>query len=249
MTNVKPELKDRDVLSEDEVRAMIEAAGRLPREFERLRARALVAVFRLTGKRVSEVAAMRMDDVWVDEDYLYMRFRVLKRWRRVRIMRGDQVLRVERRREDLKTIKRIRLDDPQYGWLAAYVLDWWWWLKKHARECEYLFPSMFYNPQTRRFFIKRGRHMTRVRIHQLLKELNPRAWPHLFRDTIAADIVRAGRDLINIYRVMDTLDHKTHHTAFNYMRRYAAQTIGGESPDRGGRDDKPTERREYPSGK
>ena len=208
MTNVK--VRRKDVLSEQEVQAMIKKADTLPNEYFRLRAKALISIFYKTGKRRAEVARLEMDDLEIVEDrFLKIRFTVMKK----------------RKKKLLATIreKLLPLDDPY----TQHIINYWNWMRKHHPECQYLFPS------TRSVFglglhFYPDKHLSGRQILRIIKALNPRAWCHLFRETMGAKIVRADATIMAPFRVMRRLDLEKPETAFRYMVRYAIDVIEKE---------------------
>jgi hypothetical protein len=60
---------------------------------------------------------------------------------------------------------------------------------------------------------------------RLIQSVNPKAWVHLFRETVGAEIVRADPSLLSIYKVMMRLDLESEQTAWRYIRRYHIDLI------------------------
>jgi len=79
------------------------------------------------------------------------------------------------------TIER-RLDLNHY--LAPIILDW---VSKIENPDSYIFPSRH-----------RGKHLSRVRAWELLKQLDERIWPHLFRHSLATLMAEAGASAIEM---------------------------------------------------
>jgi hypothetical protein len=65
-----------------------------------------------------------------------------------------------------------------------------------------------------------GRHILRI-----IKELDPQVWCHLFRETVAAEVVKSDSSLIGVFKIMMRLDLEEETTAWNYMRRFAVDII------------------------
>lgn len=204
MTNVKVDRKG--VLSNREFQEMISKAAEIPLEYFRLRALALLTIFRRTGKRRSEVAVLEMGDLEIKEENLSLTFTVVKK-------RKKSV--IAKRRE-----KQIPLSDP----LAQHIVNCWNWMRKNYPKSKYLFPS------TRSVFggslaFYHDKHLSGRQILRIIKELNPKAWCHLFRETVGAEVVKNDPSLIGVFKVMMRLDLEKETTAWNYMRRYAADVI------------------------
>lgn len=215
MTNAKVERKD--VLSEQEIETMIQRADKLKPEYFRLRAKALVAIFR-SGKRRAEVATLEKSDLRVEGQFLYITFTTVKK-------RKKKVLATRR-------TKRFPLESH----FAQFILEYSSWMQKHHPECRYLFPSI-----TSVFGVglafNKERHLSGRQILRIIKQLNPKAWCHLFRETRGAEVVRADEkrlgeaSLLTVYRVKRALDLERETTAWNYINRYATETIETEETE------------------
>lgn len=212
MTNAKTQRKD--VLSDREIEAMIAEAEKIKSHYFRLRAKALVSLF-ITGKRREEVATLETADLEVKEGFLYITFMVVKK-------RKKKVLATRR-------IKRFPVESKY----AQYIMDYQSWMKKNHPECKYLFPSVTSVFGLGLAFHK-DKHLSGRQILRVIKQLNPKAWCHLFRETRGAEVVRADErkrgeaSLLTIYRVQRALDLERATTAMNYINRYATETIERE---------------------
>ena len=215
MTNVKVDRKG--ILSAQEIDDMLEKTNALKPEYFRLRAKAIVGLFK-TGKRRAEVAGLEQTDLRVEGGFLYITFTVVKK----------------RKKETLVTrrTKRFRLTDR----FAQCIVEYWSFMQQNCPKCKYLFPSV------RSVFgealaISQSRHLSGRQILRIIKQLNPNAWCHLFRETRGAEVVRADEkrlgeaSLITVYRVKHALDLKREATAWNYINRYATETIETEKEE------------------
>jgi len=114
-------------------------------------------------------------------------------------------------------------------------MEYWKYMNKNYPDCKYFFPSV------RSVFgealaISRDRHLSGRQILRIIKQLDENAWCHLFRETRGADVVRAderkGRlSIFTVYRVKHALDLEREATAWNYINRYATETIEGEEEE------------------
>lgn len=215
MTNSKTQRKG--VLSNKEIDRMLKKAETLKSEYFRLRAKALVSIFK-TGKRRASVSTLEMDDLEVKDDFLYITFTVVKK-------RKKNVLSKRR-------TKRF----PSASRYSHFIVEYWEYLKQHHPDCEYFFPS------TRSVFgqalaFYKDKHLSGRQILRIIKELNEKAWCHLFRETRGAEIVRADEkrlgeaSILTVYRVKRALDLEKETTAWNYINRYATETIETEDMD------------------
>ena len=217
MTFVKVQRKD--VLSQKELEDMIKRADSLKCEYFRLRAKALIALF-ASGKRREEVATLTMDDLYVNGEFLYVRFTVVKK----------------RKKQVITKVREKKY--PLNNMFTQFILDYWHWMQKHHPECKYLFPSVT-NVFGRALAFHKDKHLTGRQILNIIKDLNPKAWCHLFRETRAANVIRAdqakGRlDIFTVYKVMFSLDLERESTAWNYIRRYASEIVSPEDDIIGG---------------
>ena len=211
MTFVRVQRKD--VLSFEEIESMIRQAEKINNEYFRLRAKALIALF-ASGKRRAEVASLTMDDLYVDGDFLYVRFTVVKK----------------RKKQVITKVREKKF--PLKNRFTQFILDYWRWMQKHHPECKYLFPSVT-NVFGQALAFHRDKHLTGRQILNIIKDLNPKAWCHLFRETRAANVIRADQakgklDIFTVYKVMFSLDLERESTAWNYIRRYASEVVSPE---------------------
>jgi hypothetical protein len=212
MTN--PKVDRKDVLSMDEVDMMLDRADVIKDEYFRLRAKALVSVFK-TGKRRASVSTLEMDDLEVRGDFLYLTFTVVKK-------RKKRVLSKRR-------TKRFPLSSRY----AQYILAYWRWMREHHPECKYLFPST-HNVFGLSVSFSQSRHLSGRQILRIIKNLNEKAWCHLFRETRGAEIVKRDEaekgqaGLETVFKVKMGLDLERETTAWNYVRRFMTETIRTE---------------------
>jgi len=204
----------KDVLSTEEIDGMIEKADTLKPECFRLRAKALISLFK-TGKRRFEVATLENTDLKVNGKFLYITFTVVKK-------RKKKVLATRR-------TKKFPLSSLH----AQHIIEHWNHMKKLHPECRYLFPS------TTSVFglglaFHKDKHLSGRQILRIIKQLNPEAWCHLFRETRGAEVVRSDEkrlgeaSIMTVYRVQRALDLERETTAWNYINRYATETIEPE---------------------
>jgi len=103
-------------------------------------------------------------------------------------------------------------------------------MKQHHPECKFLFPSVR-SIFGQALFFYQDKPLSGRQILRIIKQLNPKAWCHLFRETRGAEVVRADEkrlgeaSLMTVYRVKRALDLEREATAWNYISRYATETI------------------------
>jgi len=155
-----PSLKDRPVLSQEEVNNMLEKADEIKNAYFRLRSKALVSLFDLTGKRRIEVATLKQEDLKIVDPYLKVTFTIAKK----------------RKKTSERRTKALPLKDKR----AQLIVEYAKWMRANHSECLYLFP------RTHNIFgvglaFYPDEHISGRHILRLIKALNPRAWCHLFR--------------------------------------------------------------------
>lgn len=212
MTNAKTQRKD--VLSQKEIKGMLRKADQLKPDYCRLRAKALVSLFK-TGKRRAEVGGLEQTDLRVEADFLYITFTTVKK----------------RKKKVLATRRTKRF--PLTSQFAQYIMEYLDYMKQHHPKCKFLFPSVRSIFGQALFFYP-DKPLSGRQILRIIKQLNPKAWCHLFRETRGAEVVRADEkrlgeaSLMTVYRVKRALDLEREATAWNYISRYATETLEAE---------------------
>ena len=102
---------------------------------------------------------------------------------------------------------------------------------------EYLSVLQRMNPKPRYFFprtktlwggsyiIDCASHISGRTVFNLVRALSSDVWPHLFRETVAADVIRDDSSIISAFVVQRRLDLSDVRTGFNYLRRFASDII------------------------
>jgi len=195
-----------DILRKPEIDIMLKDAEST---YNGERLQCIMALAWMFGKRINEILRLKRDDVWVDGGFLFVRFLVSKKKTR----EGSPIPK--------PFLKRIRLEHPY----VQYVLSWIEKIKDG-----YLFPS-HREPTT--FRVKRkdketgqvikiyeyereGGYVSDRRVRQQLKQVNPKAWLHLFRESLATYMAEHGateEDLMHWFD-WDRVD-----TAHEYVKR------------------------------
>jgi len=177
----------------------------------------LIALLWLFGKRIYEVLQLKRKNIWIEGRYLYVRFLVLKTKRKEVI--------------PVAVLKRITLSNPY----TKYVLQW---LERIGEEPEkYIFPGHsrgktikvraklirafpdgsrdFY---TKEYIYERTRTgiMSPETAWKIVKFLNPKAWLHLFRESVAT--IMAEKEATE-EELMHWFDWEKVETAHKYVKR------------------------------
>ena len=217
MTNVVGQKAMRkQVITEEEFLEGLRRADEIYKdEFLRMRAKALWSLLYIVGKRISEVITLEINDIEVLEDRGLLRIAFL----------------VEKKRTTLalarKKHKLIRLSNPY----IKYFLEYYEYIKKLG--CRYVFPSgrQVNLRNYRDYIVDCSRPMTRQTAWKIVVSLGPMTWPHLFRETKAAKIVKKyGNDIKALYEVKRALDLKTEKAAWAYIDRYGEHLIDEDEP-------------------
>jgi len=204
-----PEIKTQrsDILRKSEIDQMLTAAERYPNG-DRLQC--IIALAWLFGKRITEILRLKRDNITIINDYLSVRFSVLKKKKRESAV-------------PKKYTKRIKLDHPY----VQYILDW-----INTIEEGYIFPSSsisrtdmvttkYVNRDGKEVFGKytyarEGGHLSRQAVHYYIKRINPKAWMHLFRESLATFMAENGATEEELMHWFDWDDIRTAH---EYVKR------------------------------
>jgi len=71
-------------------------------------------------------------------------------------------------------------------------------------------------------------HIGGRQVFNLVRDLSEKVWPHLFRETVASDVVKSDSSIIGAFKVQRRLDLEDYRTGFNYLRRFAGDVIRRE---------------------
>ena len=78
------------------------------------------------------------------------------------------------------------------------------------------------------YFIIPDRHLSDREVFNIVKETSDTLWLHLFRETVASDIVKQDNSIIAAFKVQKRLDLEDMRTGFNYLQRFAKDVIKHE---------------------
>lgn len=210
MTNVK--VFRKDVPNDQEILLEIGRANQLKNPYFRLRAKAVIALLE-TGKRRSEIASLKVSDIWHDTEYLYVRFTVRKKRKKTETV--------------LQRTKKYNLNS-QY---AKMILEYLKFLKDKVKT-EYIFPSGHNVFDS--YVIDPTRQLKPQEIWRIVKQLNAKDWPHLHRERRAVKVIRkdernfGAARLETVYKIRNILDLEREQTAYNYIRRHETQKVEDE---------------------
>jgi integrase len=234
--------KRRPVISDGEFKEMLSRAGEIKNGFYRLRSLAILCILKRTGKRRGELASLKRENVTVEGDKLQIRFTLEKKKRHFKLCSNCQTedkptknpatslfckkcgINIEANpiqttSLETESLKSIYLADP----LAKHITNLQSFLESLDRKTEYFFPA------SRDVFgavvILQDAGVKGRQIYNLVHALNSELWPHLFRDTVGAEIVRADSSLFGLFKVLTRLDLENLETARRYVKRYVGEVI------------------------
>jgi integrase len=210
VTNPGKLRKDRkDVIGDAEFKAMLLKASRLPYYFE-LRLTALLCLLRLTGKRRGEIAKLETQDFDVQPSLIAVTFTLEKK-------RRGSVL-------SHRVTKGLPLSDP----LTTPILEYLNYLKSLEPVPKFFFPSGHAVFGTG-YAIDPDNQLSGRHVLSLVRQVSDMAWPHLFRETAGAEIIKNDPTIIGVFKVKQRLDHEDLKTSMRYLQRYAMDVIDRES--------------------
>lgn len=121
----------------------------------------LIALLWIFGKRISEIICLRKQHFSIDENYLSVRFKVLKRREK------------EKSGVPPRFVKRIRIDHPYTKYITDYI---------SKIQSGFVFSSVRSS----------SGHISRQHAYNKIKAVNPEAWCHLFRESLATIMAEKG---------------------------------------------------------
>ncbi len=121
-----------------------------------------------------------------------------------------------------KSLKAFPLSDP----LTQNVLRYYEYLSSLNPIPKFWLPSgkcVFGN-----YFIIPDKHLSDREVFNIVRKTSETLWPHLFRETVASDIVKQDNSIIAAFKVQKRLDLEDMRTGFNYLQRFAKDVINRE---------------------
>jgi len=193
---------------------MLRRATELKPKFFSLRTRAILCIFYLTGKRRSEVCRLELNDIEASGGVLNIAFTLSKK-------RRESVL-------TKRAIKTIPLTDP----LTHPITEYLYYLKAMNPPPRYLLPAC--KPVFGSGYVIDGEtHIGGRQLLNLVRQVSEDAWPHLFRETAGAEIVKHDPTIVGVFKVKQRLDHENLQTSMRYLARYANDVINREESKSG----------------
>jgi hypothetical protein len=213
MTNVRgsPLRVNREtIISDVEIDDALKQAEQLSTEYFRLRAKAVISLARLSGKRRGELAVIPRRYFKLSGDYLEVTFILEKKRKKTRVL----------------STKKFSLGDT----LTQHVIEYLKFLDKEYPNAEFWLPSgkMVFGNYT----VYPNCHVHDKTVFNIIRGSSESIWPHLNRETVGADVVAQDDSINAIFKVQQTLDldpKRGFETALHYVQRYSKQIINRQA--------------------
>lgn len=234
----------KTIIGDKEFQQILMRAQEIKEKFFRLRALALLCILRLTGKRRTEVARLEINDFKIEKSFINVTFTLLKKrvgkrcpgcaktsGSKTEFCRycGEPIAHIEVKPHTLRnqSTKTIPLTDP----LTEPILEWLHYLNTLKTTPKFFLPRM------RSIFghniIQSEAHIGGRQVFNIVRQVSDEVWPHLFRESAAADVVKKDPSIFAAFKVMRRLDLEDFRTGFNYLKRFAADVIEREQDKEG----------------
>jgi hypothetical protein len=228
------------VIDDNELGRALDQANTIDNEYFRLRALAVLSLLRLSGKRRMEIAWIPLENFKVENDLLTVTFTLEKKKRKHKKCSacstknsalsafckkcGLQISEtpVTFTSKQAKSVKAFQLSDP----LTLNVLKYLNYLTRLNPIPKFWLPSgrsVFGN-----YLVIPDRHLSDREVFNIVRGTSETLWPHLFRETVASDIVKQDNSIIAAFKVQKRLDLEDMRTGFNYLQRFAKDVVKRE---------------------
>jgi hypothetical protein len=229
------------VIDENELNKALGQANSIKIEYFRLRALAVLSLLRLSGKRRTEISWIQLENFKVENDLLTVTFALEKKRRKHKKCPicntqnsstssfckkcGLDISKIPIvfTSRQAKAVKAFPLVDS----LTKNILEYLNYLRHLSPVPEFWLPSgrsVFGN-----YMIIPDRHLSDREVFNIVRETSETLWPHLFRETVASDIVKQDNSIIAVFKVQKRLDLEDMRTGFNYLQRFAKDVIKREA--------------------
>lgn len=228
------------VIDEEELGKALQKANSIKDEYFRLRALAVLSLLRLCGKRRGEISLIPLDNFKVENDLLNVTFSLEKKKRKHKKcpdcesknskgslfckkcgldLSGVQIAFTSKQS---KSLKAFPISNP----LTQNIL-------KYLDYLNSLNPvPKFWLPSGKNIFgyyaIIPNRHLSDREVFNIVRSSSETLWPHLFRETVASDIVKQDNSIIAGFKVQKRLDLEDTRTGLRYLQRFAKDIIKRE---------------------
>lgn len=241
--------KNRPIITEKELMQTLKNADQIENPYFRLRAKAIIALAKIFGKRRIEITLLEIADIKAEGNYLFLTFTIAKKHKRgffqyleyLKKMGDPELLNkslpelqsewaewtLTEQGYNLKKTKKPKAT-PLSDKYAKMIFDYYQYVKTNYPESRFLFPSG--KDVFGRYVINPNKPLTGRHILNIISPLNPDLWLHLFRKTKGSEVARKyGRSLESVFMVKDTLDLERQDTAFRYIEEFVPKIETGET--------------------
>jgi hypothetical protein len=229
------------VIDDNELGEALTQANAMKVEYFRSRAVAVLSLFRLSGKRRTEISWIPLENFKVENDLLAVTFTLEKKKRKHKKCPscntqnasassfckkcGRDISRIPLAftSKQAKAVKAFPLADP----LTRNILEYLSYLRRLNPVPTFWLPSgrcVFGN-----YMIIPEHHLSDREVFNIIRETSETLWPHLFLETVASDIVKQDNSIIAAFKVQKRLDLEDMRTGFNYVSRFAKNIIKRET--------------------
>jgi hypothetical protein len=228
------------VIDDEELSKALKKANAIEDEYFRLRALAVLSLLRLSGKRRTEIAWIPLDNFKVENDRLTVTFSLEKKKRKhkkcpacntnnssissfcKKCGSGLSNVQLTFTSKQSKALKAFSISDP----LTQNILKYLEYLRSLGPIPKFWLPSgksAFGN-----YIIIPEQHLSDREVFNIVRDTSETLWPHLFRETVASDIVKQDNTIIAAFKVQKRLDLENMRTGFNHLQIFAKDVIKRE---------------------
>jgi integrase len=252
MTNPSKQYKDRPVPTTEEIDLMLSKADKIDNEYFKLRAKAVLCLISVFGRRRFELTLLTVEDLTVEGELLNVNFTIAKKkklglhqylkWLEGCVKKGLITAQAVEAKSflQLKQEHKIWVEKghgikitpvkalKQVGINEKYgkpIYEYYQWLKLNHPECKYFFPAtwMVFN---RGLSFNKDKAISGVTLWRDIKALDRKVWLHLFRKLKGNQTAKQfGRNLESIKMVADTLNI-SEQTAYHYVEMLPKRESG-----------------------
>lgn len=249
-TEATAEYQNRAMPTKDEIEDILSKADSLETTYFQLRAKAIIGLVKIFGKRRAELSLLAMTDLTIENDLLTINFTILKKHKKGLFQyfqflkkRGDPELLnkplpiLEQECKDWnKTKEGSRLkkynrqkQTPITDKFARFIIDYFEYVREAYPTAKFLFPSgktLFGTT----YLVNAEKALSGRQILNIVKELDSNVWMHLFRKNKGSEVARKyGRTLDSAVMVKSTLDLERTETALRYIEEFVPKLETGET--------------------
>jgi hypothetical protein len=241
-------LRTRTMPTEKEIDTILKKADQLETQYFQLRAKAIVGLVKIFGKRRAELSLLEMTDLLVDGDFLNITFTICKKSKKglfqyfeflekhnPEFLNKPYLVLKEERKAWNKTKDGLRerrfrrtKSTPLTDKYARLIFNYYLYMQQTYPQSKYLFPSgvQLFNGA---YLLRNNKSLKGRQILNIVKELDPNVWMHLFRKLKGSEVARKyGRTLDSAFQVKTTLDLERTETALRYIEDFVPKVETGE---------------------